>query len=151
MIAAHELELVQTREMMSRADEELSRGREPTHGALPPVPEKQKVPVLELREHPVREPMSIEWRSPERQLGQLKTLVKQVDAPSLTMKEVITPAKVRDAMTREIDCPEHYLGRLVKSPEYQRWLALEREREERARIRTRGIEARARGLARTRD
>jgi len=65
---------------------------------------------------------------------------------------VITPAEVRESLVRETDCPAQYLERLTRSPEYQRWLQVERERQEEARVKTlaRGIEARSLGLARTR-
>jgi len=75
--STHELELGQTREMLREIGEELSRGREPSHEVRTPVPERELQPVRELPKQSVREPMALEWNSPERQLGQLITLVKQ--------------------------------------------------------------------------
>lgn len=151
-ISTRELELVRTHDLLHEIGEKLSRGREPSREARTPVLERERVPVRELQEHPVREPMAVEWNSPERQLGQLITLVKQANAPTLAIREVITPADVRDSMAREINCPAQYLERLTRSPEYQLWLQLERERQEQARVRglARGPEARSLGLARTR-
>ncbi|WP_429421055.1 hypothetical protein [Nocardia sp. GAS34] len=149
-IPVQELELAQTRDMLREIGEELSRGREPSRDVRTPVPEKKWVPVREAPEHPAREPLAVEWNAPERQLGQLITLVKQVAAPTLALKEVITPAVVHDSLVQEKDCPAQYLERLTRSPEYQLWLQLEQERQARAMARTRGVEARSLGLARTR-
>ncbi|WP_429421060.1 hypothetical protein [Nocardia sp. GAS34] len=79
-------------------------------------------------------------------------MVKKVDAPALAIKGVITPAVVRDHMTQETNCPAQYLERFTRSPEYQRWLQLERERQEQERMRARAREGQelGRGLARTR-
>ncbi|MGF6885498.1 hypothetical protein ABIA39_003960 [Nocardia sp. GAS34] len=150
-ISAHELELAQTRERLLEVGDELSRGQEPSHQALTPVPERQPVPVRGLPPSPVREPTVVEWKSPERQLGQLITLVKQVDAPTLAIKEVITPAKVHELLAQEMDCPAQYLERLARSPENLRWLARQREEQERMRSRAREMESNARAMVRTRD
>ncbi|KZM69608.1 hypothetical protein AWN90_07455 [Nocardia terpenica] len=79
-------------------------------------------------------------------------MVKRAEAPSPAIKVVITATDVREAMARELDCPQEYWQHLVNSPEYQQWLALQREQQEQALAKTRaqGLDEKARGTVRTR-
>ncbi|ATL71416.1 WXG100-like domain-containing protein [Nocardia terpenica] len=151
-ILEREVEILQTRDMAHQLGEELLQVREPTNEARTPELEKAWEQVREPERVPAPEPITLEWRSTERQLGQLLSMVKRVEAPSPAIKVVITPTDVREAMARELDCPQEYWQHLVNSPEYQRWLALQREQQEQAlaKTRARGLDANSRGPVRTR-
>ncbi|MBF6062794.1 hypothetical protein IU500_13565 [Nocardia terpenica] len=151
-ILERELEILQTRNAARQFGEELRQIREPSNEVRTPVLDIEQEQVREPERLPAPEPVTIEWRSAERQLGQLLSMVKRAEAPSPAIKVVITATDVREAMARELDCPQEYWQHLVNSPEYQQWLALQREQQEQAlaKTRARGLDEKARGTVRTR-